>query len=96
MNSRTTVESLLRRDRWLIGGALLVAIALCWAWIIPMARDMYGPMTGAGAWMMTVYTIAGVPVMDAFGSKGRLMKLDLSRAIAWGLEDVTCHYPTTI
>jgi predicted metal-binding membrane protein len=28
------------------------AIALGWAWIVPMARDMYGPMTGASAWMM--------------------------------------------
>jgi predicted metal-binding membrane protein len=25
----------------------------CWAWIVVMARDMYGPMTGASAWMMT-------------------------------------------
>jgi predicted metal-binding membrane protein len=28
--------------------------ALCWAWVVVMARDMYGPMTGASAWMMTV------------------------------------------
>jgi hypothetical protein len=26
---------------------------VCWTWIIVMARDMYGPMTGASAWMMT-------------------------------------------
>jgi predicted metal-binding membrane protein len=33
---------------------LLVAVPLaCWAWIIVMARDMYGPMTGASRWMMT-------------------------------------------
>ena len=39
--------------------ALLVLVPLaCWAWIIVMARDMYGPMTGASAWMMT-------PVWDA-------------------------------
>ena len=31
---------------------LLTAILLGWAWIVPMARDMYGPMTGASAWMM--------------------------------------------
>ena len=30
----------------------------CWWWIVIMARDMYGPMTGASAWMMT-------PVWDA-------------------------------
>lgn len=51
--SRTPLESLLRRDRWLVGGALAAAVALCWAWVVPMARDMYGPMTGAAAWMMT-------------------------------------------
>ena len=53
MGDRTSLESLLRRDRWLIGGALAVTVALCWAWIVPMARDMYGPMTGPAAWMMT-------------------------------------------
>ncbi len=51
--SRPPLESFLRRDRWLVGGALGVAVALCWAWLVPMARDMYGPMTGAAAWMMT-------------------------------------------
>ena len=49
----TSLESLLRRDRWLVGGALAVTVALCWAWIVPMARDMYGAMTGPAAWMMT-------------------------------------------
>lgn len=53
MPERTSFESLLLRDRWLIGGSLAVAIALCWAWIVPMARDMYGSMTGPSAWMMT-------------------------------------------
>ena len=34
--------------------ALLVLVPLvCWAWIVVLARDMYGPMTGASAWMMT-------------------------------------------
>ena len=33
---------------------LLVLLPLiCWMWIVVMARDMYGPMTGASAWMMT-------------------------------------------
>jgi predicted metal-binding membrane protein len=41
------------RDRWLIGAALVAVIALCWGWIAPMASDMYGPMTGWSAWMMT-------------------------------------------
>jgi predicted metal-binding membrane protein len=52
MPDRTPLESLLLRDRWLIGMALAAAIALCWAWIVPMARDMYGAMTGPSAWMM--------------------------------------------
>jgi predicted metal-binding membrane protein len=49
----TPFESALRRDRWLIGGALGAVTLLCWAWLVPMGRDMYGPMTGASAWMMT-------------------------------------------
>ena len=53
MDDRTSLEFLLRRDRWLVGGALAVTVALCWAWIVPMARDMYGPMTGPAAWTMT-------------------------------------------
>ena len=53
METRTPLESLLRRDRWLVGGALAVAVALCWAWLVPMGRDMYGAMDGTAAWMMT-------------------------------------------
>ena len=52
IRERSPAESLLLRDRWLIGGALAIAIVLCWAWIVPMARDMYGAMDGASAWMM--------------------------------------------
>jgi predicted metal-binding membrane protein len=34
--------------------AVLAAVTLaCWAWIAPMARDMYGAMSGPSAWMMT-------------------------------------------
>jgi predicted metal-binding membrane protein len=43
---------MVRRDRWLAGGVLSAATLLCWAWIVVMARDMYGTMTGASAWMM--------------------------------------------
>ena len=32
---------------------LVLVPVVCWAWIIVLARDMYGPMTGASAWMMT-------------------------------------------
>ena len=41
------------RDRAVIVAGLIAATALCWVWIIPMARDMYGPMTGLSVWMMT-------------------------------------------
>jgi predicted metal-binding membrane protein len=50
---RTPLESLLLRDRWIIGTALFVIVALCWVWLVPMARDMYGAMNGPAAWMMT-------------------------------------------
>jgi predicted metal-binding membrane protein len=33
---------------------VVVAIPLaCWIWVVAMARDMYGAMDGASAWMMT-------------------------------------------
>ena len=33
---------------------VVAAIALaCWIWVVVMARDMYGPMLGPSAWMMT-------------------------------------------
>jgi len=51
--SPTLLESALRFDGI---AAIVLAIALplvCWMWIAVMARDMYGPMTGASAWMMT-------------------------------------------
>jgi predicted metal-binding membrane protein len=39
---------------------LLVLVPIVsWLWIVAMARDMYGPMTGASAWMMT--TVWDVP-----------------------------------
>jgi predicted metal-binding membrane protein len=32
---------------------LILSPLVSWIWIVVMARDMYGPMTGASAWMMT-------------------------------------------
>jgi predicted metal-binding membrane protein len=32
---------------------LILVPVVSWGWIVVMARDMYGPMTGASAWMMT-------------------------------------------
>ena len=46
-------EWLKPRDRIVLGAGLLGVTALCWLWIVPMARDMYGAMTGPSAWMMT-------------------------------------------
>lgn len=53
MKVETSLEKLLLRDRWVVGGTLLILTALCWAWIGPMAVDMYGSMEGSSAWMMT-------------------------------------------
>jgi predicted metal-binding membrane protein len=50
---RSALERALLRDRWIVGGSLAIAVALSWSWIVPMALDMYGPMSGAAAWMMT-------------------------------------------
>jgi predicted metal-binding membrane protein len=42
-----------QRDRIWIAGVFIATVVLCWIWIVAMARDMYGPMNGASAWMMT-------------------------------------------
>lgn len=53
MKERSALEAALARDRWLVGGALAAAILMSWAWIVPMALDMYGEMSGSAAWMMS-------------------------------------------
>src|SRR5262245_66551956 len=50
----TIFEQALRYDRTATLVLLVVLPVVSWAWIVAMARDMYGPMTGASAWMMTV------------------------------------------
>ena len=50
---RTAVERAVVRDRWLALGSLALVAGACWAWIVPMANDMYGGMSGPSAWMMT-------------------------------------------
>jgi predicted metal-binding membrane protein len=47
-----------RRPPAVLIASLIAVSFVSWAWIVVMARDMYGPMTGASAWMMT-------PVWDA-------------------------------
>ena len=49
----TIVEHALRHDRAPAVVLLVLLPVVCWLWIAVMARDMYGPMTGASAWMMT-------------------------------------------
>jgi predicted metal-binding membrane protein len=39
--------------RVITAGGVVALTFLAWAWIVPMARDMYGPMSGPSAWMMT-------------------------------------------
>ena len=55
MNERTAIEAALVRDSvWLIA-ALVIIVAISWAWIIPMAIDMYGGMSGSARWMMPAH-----------------------------------------
>ena len=49
----TLLESALGRERGSAVVLLVILPALSWIWIVAMARDMYGPMVGASAWMMT-------------------------------------------
>jgi predicted metal-binding membrane protein len=49
----TILESALRYARAPAVMLLIVLPLVSWMWIVVMARDMYGPMTGASAWMMT-------------------------------------------
>ena len=49
----TVLESALRSDRMPAVVLLVVLPLICWLWIVIIARDMYGPMTGASSWMMT-------------------------------------------
>ena len=44
-----------RQGRVPLFAFLILATLLCWWWIVAMALDMYGPMTGASAWMMTTH-----------------------------------------
>ena len=49
----TRIESALQSERLTVAVPLLTVIIACWTWIAVIARDMYGPMTGASRWMMT-------------------------------------------
>jgi len=49
----TLLEAALDSPRATSLVVLGIVPVVCWVWIIVMARDMYGPMTGASRWMMT-------------------------------------------
>ncbi len=49
----TLVERIVRHERAVLIATLAIVLLVCWAWIVPMARDMYGAMSGPSAWMMT-------------------------------------------
>ena len=51
----TLLESALQGERAPLVVLLILVPAVSWTWIVVMARDMYGPMTGASAWMMTLH-----------------------------------------
>ncbi len=50
----TVLETALRHDRVVLATVLILIPLVSWAWIVVMARDMYGSMRGPAAWMMTV------------------------------------------
>jgi len=50
----TALELALQYHRGPFIVLLILFPVVCWAWIVVLARDMYGPMTGASAWMMTL------------------------------------------
>ena len=51
-HSPTVVEHSLQHPRSSLFVVLVAFPLACWAWVAAMAHDMYGPMTGASAWMM--------------------------------------------
>ena len=48
----TALELALQHHRGPFIVLLILVPLACWAWVVVLARDMYGPMTGASAWMM--------------------------------------------
>jgi predicted metal-binding membrane protein len=72
MSARSPFEHALMHERWLVLPSLALVTAACWAWIVPMARDMYGPMTGPAAWMMTP-SWDGAHVLLLFAMWGAMM-----------------------
>lgn len=51
--AQTVIELIVEHERAVLIAMLATTTLLCWVWIVPMASDMYGAMTGPSAWMMT-------------------------------------------
>jgi len=49
----TVIEAVLRKRRLPLIFLLVIVPLACWIWVVAMARDMYGAMSGPAAWMMT-------------------------------------------
>lgn len=52
--SPTWIETALRHERTALAVILIAIPVAAWTWVAALARDMYGPMTGPSAWMMTM------------------------------------------
>src|SRR5262245_17781120 len=48
-----SLEAVLQGNRMAVVVPLVLLPLVSWVWIVVMARDMYGSMSGASAWMMT-------------------------------------------
>ena len=58
--TNTTLETVLRRDRWIVGGAIAIIVALAWAYVLWLADDMdMGGMDMTGFRMIP----AGIGIM---------------------------------
>ena len=64
----SALEAVLRRDRWIVGGAIAIMVALAWAYVLWLANDMdMGGMDMAGFRMIP----AGIGIMLPTGEPWR-------------------------
>src|SRR5262245_63419813 len=54
----STLETVLRRDRWIVGGAIGIIAALAWGYTLWLANDM-----DMGGMDMTGFRMAGIGIM---------------------------------
>src|SRR5688572_28838466 len=67
--NRPIIESVLRRDRWIVAGALVLTTALAWAYVLWLAKDdmaSHGSMASMPA-MPNMPAMADMPGMSAAG-----------------------------